>query len=117
MSNQIISALEHKLSMGLGRKSDTPLPTAEKSIFEEPLKDSFINVRSHIDHLIGSIELNPEIMQLYREQGERLDRMNISIERNASILQKIKSFEPLQVFEKLDSHQKLVTEQLTLIMD
>ena len=70
-----------------------------------------------MDRLIGSVEMNPEVLQLYRESQERQDLMNAEIERNANICQKIKSFEPSQIFEKLDSHQRLIAEKVAQISE
>ena len=70
-----------------------------------------------MDRLIGSTELNPEVLQLYRESKERQDLMNAEIERNSNICQKIKSFEPSQIFDKLDSHQRLIADKIALITE
>ena len=40
--DQLVSALEHKLSEGLKRKPESPLATAQQSIFDDSLKDTIV---------------------------------------------------------------------------
>lgn len=61
--------------------------------------------------------MNPEVLQLYREQNERLDQLNIRIDQNSSIIQRFKTFEPSAVFERIEAHQKHVNEQIVSIQD